>query len=173
MTSFTKYETVAVSAQDREMVKFVNHFQRKQTKGTIDVWWLFDDGGLTLLLPYILSKKSQWSGCKLRVFVPGDKEPRLDRAHRQSVQERCVLMHFIAMRSLNCTVGCFSFSMATLLSKFRIEYSSMTVVPEMSKPPSTESCVHTLPFEAIRGELFLILYSVLLFVSVGRSSRRC
>ena len=29
--------------------------------------------------------------------------------------------------------------MATLLSKFRIDYSSMTVVPEMSKPPSGES----------------------------------
>ena len=100
------FETVAVSAQDREMVKFVNHFQRKQTKGTIDVWWLFDDGGLTLLLPYILSKKSQWSGCKLRVFVPGDKEPRLDRAHRQSVQERRVLMHFLTLQ-FSCTVGSF------------------------------------------------------------------
>ena len=53
----------------------------------------------------------------------------------------------------SCTVGCFSFSMATLLSKFRIEYSSMTVVPEMSKPPSTESCVHTLLIETIRDEL--------------------
>ena len=76
------------------MVKYVNHFQRKQTKGTIDVWWLFDDGGLTLLLPYILSKKSQWNDCKLRVFVPGDKEPQLDRAHRQCV--------FIPTKTLPC-----------------------------------------------------------------------
>jgi hypothetical protein len=26
-------------------------------KGTIDVWWLYDDGGLTLLLPYILTTR--------------------------------------------------------------------------------------------------------------------
>ena len=24
----------------------MNRFHRKQKKGTIDVWWLFDDGGL-------------------------------------------------------------------------------------------------------------------------------
>ncbi len=28
--------------------------------GTIDVWWLYDDGGLTLLLPYIIT--TRWGG---------------------------------------------------------------------------------------------------------------
>ena len=26
-------------------------------KGFIDVWWMYDDGGLTLLIPYILSTR--------------------------------------------------------------------------------------------------------------------
>lgn len=30
---------------NKEMLKHVNRFYRKQKKGTIDVWWLFDDGG--------------------------------------------------------------------------------------------------------------------------------
>ena len=38
---------ITVQVIDKEMVKFVNRFQRKQNKGTIDVWWLFDDGGTT------------------------------------------------------------------------------------------------------------------------------
>lgn len=29
----------------REILSSVNQFHRKQEKGTLDVWWLFDDGG--------------------------------------------------------------------------------------------------------------------------------
>uniref|UniRef100_A0A4W4HFF7 Solute carrier family 12 member 3 n=1 Tax=Electrophorus electricus TaxID=8005 RepID=A0A4W4HFF7_ELEEL len=44
-------------------------FQSKQEKKTIDVYWLFDDGGLTLLLPYLLKRKKRWARCKVRVFL--------------------------------------------------------------------------------------------------------
>jgi hypothetical protein len=40
----------------------------------IDIWWLNDDGGLTLLIPYILSKRKQWRKSKLRVFVVTQKQ---------------------------------------------------------------------------------------------------
>eukprot|EP00127_Corallochytrium_limacisporum_P002549 Clim_evm106s128 gene=Clim_evmTU106s128 len=40
--------------------------------GNIDIWWIADDGGLTLLLPYLLSQHKQWKKCNLRVFVPGN-----------------------------------------------------------------------------------------------------
>uniref|UniRef100_A0A7N8XP61 Solute carrier family 12 member 3 n=1 Tax=Mastacembelus armatus TaxID=205130 RepID=A0A7N8XP61_9TELE len=36
-------------------------FQKKQGKKTIDVYWLFDDGGLTLLLPYLLTRRKRWA----------------------------------------------------------------------------------------------------------------
>ena len=61
----------------------LGRFQRKQKKGYIDVWWLFDEGGLTLLIPYILSNKSYWQNCKLRVFTAGTKKGELDRDQRK------------------------------------------------------------------------------------------
>uniref|UniRef100_A0A669B4A9 Solute carrier family 12 member 3 n=1 Tax=Oreochromis niloticus TaxID=8128 RepID=A0A669B4A9_ORENI len=47
-------------------------FQKKQGKKTIDVYWLSDDGGLTLLLPYLLTRRKRWAKCKVRVFVGGE-----------------------------------------------------------------------------------------------------
>jgi len=39
-------------------------------KTTIDVWWIVYDGGLLLLLPFILAKNRTWrSGTKLRIFA--------------------------------------------------------------------------------------------------------
>ncbi|NXJ18772.1 S12A3 protein, partial [Dicrurus megarhynchus] len=46
-------------------------FQSEQGKKTIDIYWLFDDGGLTLLIPYLLRRKKRWGKCKIRVFVGG------------------------------------------------------------------------------------------------------
>ena len=34
---------------------------KKKLTGTIDIYWLYDDGGLTLLLPYILSTRTKYS----------------------------------------------------------------------------------------------------------------
>lgn len=44
----------------------------KQKRGTIDVWWLYDDGGLSMLLPHILTTRSNWANSKLRVFCLAD-----------------------------------------------------------------------------------------------------
>ena len=30
---------------NKDVLKMINRFHRKQKRGTIDVWWLFDDGG--------------------------------------------------------------------------------------------------------------------------------
>ncbi|ESN92099.1 hypothetical protein HELRODRAFT_116093 [Helobdella robusta] len=90
----------------------VRYFRSKQSRGFIDVWWLFDDGGLTLLIPYLLSTKKLWKNCQLRVYIAGSKATELDREQRQ---------------------------MANLLSKFRIEYSSLVVLPDIGKKPSEQS----------------------------------
>jgi len=90
----------------------VNQFRRKQKKGCIDVWWLYDDGGLTLLLPYLLTTRKQWSDCKLRVFALANNENELDSEKR---------------------------NMASLLSKFRIDYSNVTIIPDLVKPPKESS----------------------------------
>jgi amino acid transporter len=36
--------------------------------GTIDVWWVVQDGGLLLLLSYLLRRHSTWRTCRVRVF---------------------------------------------------------------------------------------------------------
>lgn len=82
-------------------------FHRKQPKGTIDVWWLYDDGGLTLLIPYILSTRKDWQKCKLRVFSLASRHHPLGEEQR---------------------------NMAALLSKFRIDCTDVIVLPDTFKP---------------------------------------
>ncbi|CAM6031305.1 unnamed protein product, partial [Sphagnum compactum] len=101
----------AIKDVPKDVLMAVNQFQRKQ-KGYIDVWWLYDDGGLTLLLPYLLTTRGQWKGCNLRVFALANKKDELDTEQR---------------------------NMAALLSKFRIDYSDVIVIPDIVKPPQESS----------------------------------
>ena len=57
----------------------IEMFQDKKRTGYIDVWWLYDDGGLTLLLPYILTTRKQFKNAKLRVFSLANRADELDR----------------------------------------------------------------------------------------------
>ncbi|NWS48309.1 S12A3 protein, partial [Probosciger aterrimus] len=59
-------------------------FQSEQGKKTIDIYWLFDDGGLTLLIPYLLGRKKRWGKCKIRVFVGGQIN-RMDEERKVAV----------------------------------------------------------------------------------------
>ena len=45
--------------------------------GTIDVWWLYDDGGLSMLLPHILTTRTNFANSKLRVFCLADNHENL------------------------------------------------------------------------------------------------
>ncbi|KAF5300126.1 hypothetical protein FQR65_LT09216 [Abscondita terminalis] len=99
----------------KESSNHVMHFQKRQKRGsTIDVWWLYDDGGLTLLLPYIISTRRNWNACRLRVFTLANKHDELEFEHR---------------------------NMASMLAKFRIDYSDLQVVPNITSKPkdSTQS----------------------------------
>lgn len=50
----------------KDVLADLTQFTRKRSHAVIDVWWLYDDGGLTLLLPYIISTRRTWQSCKLR-----------------------------------------------------------------------------------------------------------
>ncbi|KAJ8249361.1 hypothetical protein GJAV_G00233950 [Gymnothorax javanicus] len=86
-------------------------FQKKQGKGTIDVWWLFDDGGLTLLIPYILTTRKKWKDCKMRIFIAG--EPGC--AEREKAD------------------------MKSLLEKFRIKCADINVIDDLHNQPSSQN----------------------------------
>lgn len=51
------------------LLQGLNKFHKKVQTGFVDVWWLYDDGGLTLLLPYLLLRAKNWKKCKLRIFI--------------------------------------------------------------------------------------------------------
>lgn len=38
-------------------------------EGTIDVWWIVHDGGLLMLLPFLLRQHKVWRKCRMRIFT--------------------------------------------------------------------------------------------------------
>ncbi|KAK0399396.1 hypothetical protein QR680_003025 [Steinernema hermaphroditum] len=79
-----------------------SQFRTKIKSGVIDVWWLFDDGGLTLLIPYLLSMPSSYlQGAQMRVFTVCHNNVSVDQV-RQKLEK--------------------------MLKKFRIEFSQVIVL---------------------------------------------
>nr|XP_033779076.1 LOW QUALITY PROTEIN: solute carrier family 12 member 3-like [Geotrypetes seraphini] len=86
-------------------------FQSQQSKRTIDVYWLSDDGGLTLLIPYLLTARKRWSQCKVRVFISG---------HLSTMEEE-------------------QKEMFSLLSKFRLGFRRSIVLPDIALKPEAKN----------------------------------
>ncbi|KAL4099116.1 hypothetical protein QTP88_023594 [Uroleucon formosanum] len=42
--------------------------KKKRNNGTVDVWWLYNDGGLSLIIEHILKHNNTWKKCKFRIF---------------------------------------------------------------------------------------------------------
>ncbi|XP_002733951.1 solute carrier family 12 member 4-like [Saccoglossus kowalevskii] len=42
---------------------------KDRVSGTIDVWWILHDGGMLVLLPFLLKQHKVWKNCKLRIFA--------------------------------------------------------------------------------------------------------
>lgn len=45
-----------------------------QVVGNIDVWWIVHDGGLLMLLPFLLKQHRTWKNCKMRIFTVAQLE---------------------------------------------------------------------------------------------------
>lgn len=88
------------------VIQELTQFTRKRNKAIIDVYWLYDDGGLTLLLPYIISTRRNWESARLRVFALANKKDEME----------------VEMSS-----------MASLLAKFRIDYSDLELLTDITK----------------------------------------
>ncbi|KAI0980109.1 hypothetical protein GJ496_004836 [Pomphorhynchus laevis] len=74
----------------------------------IDIWWLFDDGGLTILFPYLLSTRKSWRDHQLRIFIPCLNDSEMSY-HK----------------------------MAHMLNEFRIPYQSIQTITDIFDPPSS------------------------------------
>jgi solute carrier family 12 sodium/potassium/chloride transporter 2 len=82
-TNEINYATQGGSKVPKDVLDCMNVFNVKQEKGTIDVWWLYDDGGLTMLLPYIISTRANWANCKIRVFALSSRQHELEVEERK------------------------------------------------------------------------------------------
>ncbi|KAM4557060.1 solute carrier family 12 member 7-like [Fundulus diaphanus] len=54
------------------VAKNIDHFPKNQERlkeGAIDVWWIVHDGGLLMLLPFLLMQHKVWRKCKMRIFT--------------------------------------------------------------------------------------------------------
>lgn len=71
------------TALPKAVLDSMNVFNKRAPKGTIDVWWLYDDGGLTMLLPHIISARSIFTNCKLRVFALTNRKLELEMEERK------------------------------------------------------------------------------------------
>ncbi|KAK6107182.1 Amino acid permease family protein [Brugia pahangi] len=95
----------------------VNIFHQRIRKGRIDVWWLYDDGGLTLLIPHLLRlPKSYLEDAELYIFT------------------------FTTCAKTD------EKKLASLLSKFRIPFTDVRVITDITSEPRPVMLNH---FEAI------------------------
>ncbi|XP_014204971.1 bumetanide-sensitive sodium-(potassium)-chloride cotransporter isoform X2 [Copidosoma floridanum] len=92
--------------------EYLTIFQKKHKTGIIDVWWLYDDGGLTILLPYIISTRSNWEHCKMRIFALSNNKQDIVAQEKE---------------------------MAEIITKFRIKYTSLKMVDDISVQPQQET----------------------------------
>ena len=74
----------------------------KDGNRNIDIWWLFDDGGLSLLIPHLVTLNKKYKDSNLRVFFMSKNANNLDDERR---------------------------SLTNMLERFRITYSEVTVIP--------------------------------------------
>ncbi|KAG8140738.1 hypothetical protein E2320_003404, partial [Naja naja] len=44
------------------------------SEGNIDVWWIVHDGGMLMLLPFLLKQHKVWRKCKIRIFTVAQLE---------------------------------------------------------------------------------------------------
>ncbi|KAE9548189.1 hypothetical protein FO519_008598 [Halicephalobus sp. NKZ332] len=87
--------------------KPLNIYRAKFKGGFVDVWWLFDDGGLILLLAYLLTHRHTFlEDCKLRFFAIIDESEDPERK-KEKVEKS--------------------------LKKFRINYSEVIVIVNEGK----------------------------------------
>ncbi|XP_065827831.1 solute carrier family 12 member 6-like [Oscarella lobularis] len=48
--------------------------KKDRFEGTIDVWWIVHDGGMLMLLPFLLRQHKVWKKCRLRIFTVAQME---------------------------------------------------------------------------------------------------
>uniref|UniRef100_A0A3Q3XFK7 Uncharacterized protein n=1 Tax=Mola mola TaxID=94237 RepID=A0A3Q3XFK7_MOLML len=67
------------------------------TEGHIDVWWIVHDGGMLMLLPFLLRQHKVWRKCKMRIFTVAQMDDN-------SIQMKKDLITFLYHLRINAEV---------------------------------------------------------------------
>lgn len=94
------------------VAKGITDFPDRKINGVIDVYWIVKDGGLCLLVAFLLRQHKVWRGCKLRVIcVAGSSE--------NNVRMKDVLKKYIYELRIDAEIKvCYSHCMLTLIISF-------------------------------------------------------
>ncbi|XP_053101230.1 solute carrier family 12 member 7 isoform X1 [Hemicordylus capensis] len=71
--------------------------QERFSEGNIDVWWIVHDGGMLMLLPFLLRQHKVWRKCKMRIFTVAQMDDN-------SIQMKKDLQMFLYHLRLNAEV---------------------------------------------------------------------
>ena len=63
------------------MTRAVSRSKKVAAGATIDIYWLYDDGGLTLLVPHILHTRRLYADCRMRLFFLCSKAAQTYTTH--------------------------------------------------------------------------------------------
>ena len=91
----------------KAIFRSMNQFQVTQKPGVIDIWWLYDTGGICILVGFILRNNHIWRHSKIRVFT--------------------VIQNAIDIESMKK-------NLIELLQKFRIPFSDVQVLTDAAPP---------------------------------------
>uniref|UniRef100_A0A4W6EHJ0 Solute carrier family 12 member 5a n=1 Tax=Lates calcarifer TaxID=8187 RepID=A0A4W6EHJ0_LATCA len=91
------------------------------TEGHIDVWWIVHDGGMLMLLPFLLRQHKVWRKCKMRIFTVAQMDDN-------SIQMKKDLTTFLYHLRIDAMVEVVE--MVSFLSKpNRINYHTWVQIP--------------------------------------------
>nr|CDJ81304.1 unnamed protein product [Haemonchus contortus] len=62
----------------------------------IDIWWVVMDGGILMLIAYLLKQHKVWRGCTLRIFAIGDNDPSKNEEIRKGLQKYIYMLRIDA-----------------------------------------------------------------------------
>merc|ERR1712241_924831 len=102
----------------RDVGADIKEFRDKKRRGNLDIWWLFDDGGMPVLLGHILKSRMQFADCNIRVFTLGS-----EKLERQT--------SMFAVLSKSVATNLETKHMREVLTNFRINSSDVAVISNM------------------------------------------
>ena len=65
---------MTLSINERKSLSFGRVQKPSLFQGYIDIWWIVHDGGLLMLLPFLLKQHRTWKKCRMRIFTVAQVE---------------------------------------------------------------------------------------------------